>query len=126
MMSTPIELSELIEQVKKDLLTSVVARNSEAPLFLVESVELDLQVTAKREAKGGIKVNVLSIGGGELGGGVGQEKTHSVKVRLAPLFEKEQLLEWYKDLRGDDIVPAIKRSMNAFIKGDESNIADRY
>ena len=125
-MSTPIELSELIEQVKKDLLTSVVARNSQAPLFLVESVELDLQVTAKREATGGIKVNVLSIGGGELGGGSSQGHTHSVKVRLAPLFDKAQLLEWYQELRGDDIMPAIKRSMDAFIKGDESDMANRY
>ncbi|MGC1310282.1 MAG: trypco2 family protein [Phormidesmis sp.] len=125
-MSTSIELSELIEQVKKDLLTAVVARNSDTPLFLVESVELDLQVTAKREGKGGIKVDVVSIGGGELGGGVSREQTHSIKVRLSPLLDKAQLLAWYRELRGDDIMPAIKRSMDAFIKGDESDIANRY
>ena len=125
-MSTPIELSELIEQVKKDLLTSVVARNSDTPLFLVESVELDLTVTAKREGKGGIKIDVVSVGGGELGGGMSQERTHSVKVRLSPLLDREQLLSWYRELRGDDIMPAIKRNMDAFIKGDESNISNRY
>ena len=125
-MSSPIALSELIEQVKKDLLTSVVAHSSSEPLFLVESVELNLQVTAKREGKGGVKVNVVSIGGGELGGGVSREQTHSVKVCLSPLFDREQLLAWYGELRGDDVIPAIKRSVDGLIKGGESDIADRY
>ncbi|WP_346294095.1 trypco2 family protein [Sphaerothrix gracilis] len=125
-MSQPIGLSELIQQVKKELLAPVLDRKSDPPILFVESVELELQVTARREGNAGIKIDVLSVGGGEAGGGVSHEKAHTVKVQLSPLFDKAQLLEWYKDLYGDEIMPAVKRSMEALLKGDESNIADRY
>lgn len=125
-MSKPIGLSELIQQVKKDLLAPVLDRKSDPPILFVESVELELHVTAKREGNADIKIDVLSIGGGEAGGAMSQEKTHTVKVQLSPLFDKAQLLEWYKDLYGDEVMPAVKRSMDALLKGDESNIASRY
>lgn len=125
-MSQSVGLSELIHQVKKDLLTPVLDRKSDPPILFVESVELELQVTASRDGNAGVKVDVLSVGGAEVGGGLSHERTHTVKVQLSPLFDKAQLLEWYKDLYGDEVLPAVKRSMDALLKGDDSNIADRY
>lgn len=125
MSQSPIGLSELIQQVKKDLLAPVLDRKSDPPVLFVESVELELHVTAKREGNAGVKIDVLSIGGAEGGGSLSQEKTHTVKVQLSPLFDKAQLLEWYKDIYGDDVVPAVKRSMDALLKGDESDIANQ-
>ncbi|MDA0265487.1 MAG: hypothetical protein O2890_12835 [Cyanobacteria bacterium] len=120
-----IGLTELIEQVKQDLLTPPTP-NSEPPILFVESVELELQVTAKREGTAGIKIDVLSIGGGEAGGALSQEKAHTVKVKLSPLFEKAQLVQWYKDLRGDQVLPAVNSSLDALIKGNDENLADRF
>ena len=125
-MPEAIGLSELIQQVKKDLLTPVLDRKSDPPILFVESVELELQVTASREGSGGVKVDALAAEA-EVGGGLSHERTHTVKVQLCPLFDKAQLLEWYKDLYGDELMPAVKRSMDALIKGsDDSSLADRY
>jgi hypothetical protein len=120
-----IGLSELIDQVKKDLLSPPSAE-ADPPILFVESVELELQVTARREGNAGVKVDVLAIGGGEAGGGLSQEKTHTIKVKLSPLFDKAQLLEWYKDLRGDQVLPSVAKSMDALIKGNDENLSDRF
>jgi hypothetical protein len=123
--SQKIGLSELIDQVKKDLLSPPSAE-AEPPILFVEAVELELKVAARREGNAGVKVDVLAIGGGEVGGGLSQEKTHTVKVKLSPLFDKAQLLEWYKDLRGDQVLPSVASSLDALIKGDDENLGDRF
>ncbi len=125
-MSQSVGLSELISQVKKDLLTPVLDRKSDPPVLFVESVELELQVTASRDGNAGVKIDVLSVGGVELGGGGGQERSHTVRVQLSPLFDKAQIIEWYKDLYGDEVLPAVKRSMESLLKGDDSNVANDF
>ncbi|MDB9526280.1 hypothetical protein PN498_09810 [Oscillatoria sp. CS-180] len=126
-MSQSIGLSELIDQVKKELLTPP-QKDGEPPVFFVDSVELELQVTATRESNAGIKIDVVSIGEGEAGGTLSQEKTHTVKVSLSPLFEKEQLLKWFKDVRGEQVMPTIARSLDALTKDGaaDDNLADRF
>lgn len=125
-MTQPIGLSELIDQVKQELLTPP-DKGGDPPVFFVDSVELELQVTAKREGSAGIKIDVVAIGGGEAGGNLSHEKTHTVKVTLSPLFEKAQLVEWYKDLHGEQVLPAIARSLDTLTKGGvEDDIAERF
>lgn len=115
-MSESIGLSELIKQVKNELLSDSISKNDSSLLF-IESVELELHVVARREGNLGVKIDVLSIGGGNTSGSISQEDSHIIKVKLSPLFEKEKLLEWYKDLHSDKIVPTINSSLNAFVKG---------
>ena len=124
-MTQPIGLSELINQVKQELLTPP-DKDGEPPVFFVDSVELELQVTAKREGNAGVKIDVVSIGGGEAGGALSQEKTHTVKVTLSPLFEKAKLVEWFKDVRGDQVMPTVARSLDALMKGNDEDLADRF
>ena len=115
-----IGLSELIEQVKAELLAPPKDKDKAktTPFLFVESVELELQVTVKKEGKAGVKVDVLSVGGAEVGGGVGQDKIQKVKVKLSPLFDKEEIKEYYKAFRPDDVLPSIKKSLDV-LKGDE-------
>ncbi|NEO46506.1 MAG: hypothetical protein F6K55_21200, partial [Moorea sp. SIO4A3] len=96
-----IGLAELIEQVKGELLTP--AQDPTAPFLFVESVELELQVTFKKEGKAGIKMNVLSVGGAEAGGGVGQDQIQKVKVKLSPLYSKEEMKRYGKELHPDTV-----------------------
>lgn len=126
-----IGLSELIDKVKQDLLFQASqkpnGKGDIPPILFVDSVELELQVTVKREGNAGVKIDVLSVGGGQAGGAVAQEKVHTVKVTLSPLFEKEQLVAWYKDIHSGEVAPAVNASMEALIKGQDGNdLADRY
>ncbi len=120
-----IGLSELIEQVKAELLAPPQDKDKAktAPFLFVESVELELQVTVKKEGKAGVKVDVLSIGGAELGSGSGQDKIQKIKVKLSPLFEKEEIKEYYKAFRPNKVLPSIKKSLDA-LKGDEESSQD--
>ncbi len=124
-MSQPIGLAELIDQVKQDLLAPP-AKDAEPPILFVEAVELELRVAARKEGNAGVKIDVLSVGGGEAGGKLSRENTHVVKVKLSPLFKKEQLVQWYEDLRGEQVLPGIARSIDALMKGDDENLGDRF
>lgn len=121
-----IGLAELIQQVKKELLSTVPGQSSDAPILFVESVELELQVTVSREGTGGVKIDVLSFGGGELGGNLKREDVHTVKVSLSPLFDKERLMEFYQTLHPDQVPTSVKQSLDALLKGEEGNLADQF
>ncbi len=127
-----IELTEFIQQVKEDLLSVKPGKDKDAPFLFVESVELELQVTAKRTgkagAKGSVKINVLGTGGevgGEVGGDIGREKVQKVKVKLSPLFDKDRLMKFYQTLHRDKVPATVKNSLAGLLKGDEeSNLND--
>jgi hypothetical protein len=125
-MSQSIGLADLIQQVKQDLLSTVPGKSADAPILFVESVELELKVAVRQEGKGGIKIDVLSIGGGEVGGAVSQDKTHTVKVKLSPLFDKARLMEFYETLHSNEIPSSVKLSLAALLKGSDTNPDDRY
>ena len=48
-----IGLAELIEQVKHELLYAETDTQKTAPIFSVDQVELEIQVTVRREGKDG-------------------------------------------------------------------------
>lgn len=121
-----IGLAELIQQVKRELLSTVPGTNADAPILFVGSVELELKVTVGREGKGGVKIDVLSFGGGEMGGTLKREDVHTVKVTLSPLFDKERLLEFYQTLHPDQVSATVKQSLEALLKGEDGNLADQF
>ncbi|MCC5646212.1 hypothetical protein LC607_25450 [Nostoc sp. CHAB 5824] len=114
----PIGLTELIQKVKKELLAAAITTShnleESIPLFSVDSVELELQVTVKKDVKGGVKVYVL-----EAGGGASRDDVQKVKVTLSPLLKKEQLLGIYKNLYPERWQEFMKTSVEGLTKGSE-------
>lgn len=86
-----IGLAELIEQIKRELLSTEAEGEKPIPLFSVDQVNLELQVTARKEGKAGIKVYVV-----ELGGGGSRDDVQKVTVTLTPLLSKEERIALYK------------------------------
>jgi len=125
-MPQSIGLADLIQQVKKELLSTVPGESADTPIMFVESVELELQVAVSREGGGGIKIDVLSFGGAEAKGATSQERSHTVKVTLSPLWDKEKLMEYYETFRPNDVLPSIKQTMDAAMKNQEENPDDLY
>lgn len=125
-MPQSIGLADLIQQVKKELLSTVPGEYGDTPIMFVESVDLELQVTVSREGGGGIKIDVLSFGGAEASAAASQERSHTVKVKLSPLFDKEKLMEFYEALHADKIPFSVKQSLNALLKGTETNPDELY
>ncbi|MBD2233719.1 trypco2 family protein [Phormidium tenue] len=114
-----IGLAELVEQIKQELLSTAPGQTNDAPILFVNSVELELQVVVKRGGAGGVKVNVIPVGGVEIGGTISRDDVHKVKVTLSPLFDKEKLMEFYGTLHSDKVPSSIKRSLDALLKGNE-------
>jgi hypothetical protein len=59
-----IGLAELIQEVKRELLAPEIGSPEAVPLFSVDDIVLELKVTVHKEAKGGVKVYVVELGGG--------------------------------------------------------------
>ncbi|MEP0755216.1 hypothetical protein NDA03_23650 [Trichocoleus sp. Lan] len=107
-----IGLAELIEQVKQELLTPSSKGETDIPLLSVDEVELELQVTVKKEAKGGIKIYVL-----ELGGGGSRDDVQKVKVKLSPIVNKETLLGLYKKRHPERLNELVDDHIEGIFKG---------
>lgn len=94
-----ISLSELIEQIKQDLLAKPVG-DATSPLFMVDGVEITAQVVVKREkaegGKAGLKLSVLGFGadaGVDTKTTVGAQLTQTLSIKLSPLLDKADYLD---------------------------------
>jgi hypothetical protein len=83
----PIGLTELIYQVKRELLSPENRRRDPVPLFAVDEIELEVAVTVSREGQAGINIQVFSVGGG-----ASREDVQTVRVKLKPLRSREELI----------------------------------
>jgi hypothetical protein len=116
-----IGLAELIEQVKRELLAPSSEGETDIPLLSVDEVELELQVTVKKEAKGGIKIYVL-----ELGGGGSRDDVQKVKVKLSPIVSKETLLSLYKKRHPERLNELVETSIEGTFKGGSENLSEEF
>lgn len=117
-----IGLAELIEQVKRELLAPSLEGETDIPLLSVDEVELELQVTVKKEAKGGIKIYVL-----ELGGGGSRDDVQKVKVKLSPIVSKETLLGLYKKRHPERLNELADTVLEgAFKGGSNENLDEQF
>jgi hypothetical protein len=89
-----VTLSQLIDQVREELLSPRQARTPEAmyPFLFVDEVELEINVTASSTLEGAGKVNIQVV---ELGSGVekASEQIHRVRIKMTPLMTKEEVRE---------------------------------
>ncbi|MBE9125575.1 MULTISPECIES: trypco2 family protein [unclassified Coleofasciculus] len=117
-----IGLAELIEQVKRELLAPSLEGETDIPLLSVDEVELELQVTVKKEAKGGIKIYVV-----DLGGGGSRDDVQKVKVKLSPIVNKETLLGLYKKRHPERLNELVEKSIDGILKGDsDANLNEGF
>lgn len=82
-----IGLQDLLARLRDELIQDPP---DSSKLFFVDGVELELHVDVKREAKGGIKISILQLGGLEGEAGVAREKGHKITLRLRPLITYEE------------------------------------
>ena len=124
-----IGLAELIEQVKRELLPATSDQqatsdqDTEVPLLSVDTVELELQVTIRKEGKAGLKVYVF-----EAGGGGSRDDVQKVKVTLSPLLSKEMRLRLlHKKLRPQQWRELLEQNVEALTKGsDDEPLGNLY
>lgn len=118
-MSNEIGLAEFIQQVKQELLTTDAEDKNDTPLLSIDSVELELQVTVKKEGKSGVKINVLPFGGGELSGGASRDDVQKVKVKLSPLVSKEALINTYGKQNPEKYQQFVDQTLQGILKGSD-------
>ena len=124
-MSGEIGLAEFIQQVKQELLTTYPDSQNDTPLLSIDSVELELQVTVKKEGRGGIKINVLPFGGGDVSGKVSRDDVQKVTLKLSPLVSKEVLINTYGKQNPEKYQKFVDQTLQGILKGDsKSNLND--
>jgi hypothetical protein len=116
----PIGLTELIYQVKRELMRPGEGISDPVPLLAVEEVELEIAVTVSKRAKAGLNIQVV-----ELGGGSERSDVHTVRVKLLPLLShEERLSELRQDPRWGKIV---RQQVESTLKGgSEETLRDQF
>jgi hypothetical protein len=109
-----IGLAELIQQVKQELLIISPSNEQEVPFLSVDSVELELQVTVKKEGKGGVKIYVL-----EVGASGSRDDVQKVKFTLSPLVNKATLLKAYSKKNPDRMEEFLEQCLKGVTKGND-------
>lgn len=87
-MSGELGLAEFIREVKRELTASEQGGDGSAKLLVIEEIELDIQVGVSVDAKAGINVQVL-----QLGGGAKRDDVHTIKVKLQPLLSHQERVD---------------------------------
>ena len=88
----PVGLTELIHQVKRELLSPESRRDDPVPLFAIDEIQLEVAVSVSREGQAGINIQVLNVGGG-----LAREDAQTVRVTLRPLRTREELIAELKE-----------------------------
>ncbi len=116
-MENSFSLKSLIEAAKKDLMQA--SQDDSNPLFFVEKLDIEVAVRITQEAKGGVNIQIL-----ELGGGQSSEKANKIKLSLSPILnrdEKRALLQQKNPEIWEQIESA---SITALTKGDEDLVGE--
>lgn len=115
-----IGLTELIYQVKRELMQPEEGEADPVPLLAVEEVELEIAVTVSKTVEAGLNIQVI-----QLGGGGERSDVHTVRVKLLPLLTREERLsELRRDSRWDDIV---RHQLDSTLKGYRGEtLKDQY
>jgi hypothetical protein len=117
-----IGLSELIEKVKSELLLKELEADGTEPLFSVDEVTLELQVTVQKEGKAGLKIYVV-----EAGGGASRSDVQVVTVKLTPLLSKEERIRVFQNLHPNEWKAIEAASVKGALKGaSKQNLSDLY
>lgn len=117
-----IGLAELIEKVKSELLSQELGADGTEPLFSVDEVTLELQVTVKKEGKAGLKVYVV-----EAGGGASRSDVQVVRVKLTPLLSKEERIRVFQNLHPGEWKAIEAASVKGVLKGvTRQNLSNLY
>jgi len=116
-----IGLAELIEKVKRELLSTKAEAEGTVPLFSVDEVSLELKVTVRKEGKAGLQIHVV-----EAGGGVGRDDVQTVTVTLSPLVSKEERVRLFKERYPERWQAVEDASVEAGLKGDEESLDNLY
>jgi hypothetical protein len=112
--SRPIGLTELIYQVKRELLSAESRQNDPVPLFAVDEIELELAVTVSLEGQAGINIHVLNVDSS-----ASREHAQTVRVRLKPLRSREELIADLK-ARDPDLFTTMTDESLTLLKGGQT------
>lgn len=117
-----IGLAELINKVKHELLSSETGEEENIPLFSVDEVELELQVTVTKQAGGGLSIHVI-----ELGGQAERDDLQKVRIVLTPLLDKEERLQYFKTKYPERWKTLQEAQIEATVKGPgQESLDDLY
>lgn len=101
-MEDNLPLKEFVRAVQSELIESEKEREESdiPPLFKVDSLEIEASVVASKrvEGKGGISIQVVSLGGG---GHVEEQSVQKIKLTLSAVEEEdiERYEQWVEEMQ---------------------------
>lgn len=120
-----IELQAFIYQIKQELLAPNPAQRARDPfpLFGIASLELEVSVNVHYGVDGSLRLTVPALGEISAGADLSRERTHLVRIALAPLIPLAEITA--DALRDPKVLAVIRRDLTqALLKGDEQRAGE--
>ncbi|HNS49863.1 MAG TPA: hypothetical protein PKO09_01640 [Anaerolineae bacterium] len=87
-----ITLTELIHELKRELLHEPPHAEDQPPLFYIDEILLDVGLIASKRASGEIELEVV-----DAGSNIAEARVHRATIRLSSLLSREQLASSLSD-----------------------------
>ena len=96
-MATGITLQDLIEKVKSDLFLPYQGTGQGGklvyPIFLVDEIELEIEVSVTYDAEAGLKITLPSVVEGSVSAGQEKGTGHRIRLKLSPILSRDEMRE---------------------------------
>jgi hypothetical protein len=117
-MSQDVSLSQLIEQLRRDLLSP--SKDRGYPIFKVDQIELELGVNISKSLSGELSISVLQTIAGKGQKTNLEENLHKMKVILKPILSPEDLTS--KIENDDRLMKGIREQSHRALLKEEDDL----
>lgn len=107
-----IKLSELINWVKKELLSDEARRNDPVPLFIIDEVTVEVNFVLTGEGEGGFNLVVVKADSK-----VGEERVQKAIVRMRPIVPPDQLAAEFATQQPQVRQQVLNEAVKVLLKG---------
>lgn len=114
-----IKLSELINWVKKELLSEEAKRDDPVPLFVIDEVTVEVNFVLSGEGEGGIDLKIVKAGAK-----VGEERIQKATVKMKSLISYEELASEFSKKHPEIREKVLDESVKVLLKGTDVRTED--
>jgi len=107
-----VKLSELINWVKKELLSDEARRNDPVPLFVIDEVTVEVNFVLSGEGQGGIDLVLVKADTK-----IAEERVQKAIVRMKPIVSAQEIATEFAKQRPQDREKALNDSVKFMLKG---------
>lgn len=116
----PLSLGELINWIKRDLLSSQAADDDPAPFFVIDEVTVEVNFVVTGAVKGGFSFLKVIEAGAE----VSEDRIQKATIRLKPILSHDEIIEKTKSEHPEVYRRTAENGVQFYLRGTMADDQD--